>query len=155
MKQVSYVVFLRGINVGRNTKVPMKELKEIFDSLGFKNVKTLLNSGNIIFESLEEDQSFLIKKIEDKLEKTFGFRIIVLLRMRDQIKKIAASHPFQDVVQKKGIQFYVTFLPDSELFNIVDSASKTTTELMKNLDKEFGKNITTRNWNTIIKIANL
>ncbi|HIZ53258.1 MAG TPA: DUF1697 domain-containing protein, partial [Candidatus Enterococcus avicola] len=59
-----YVALLRGINVGGNNKIKMVDLKRVFESLGFKNVKTYLHSGNIIFQAPKESQTILALKIE-------------------------------------------------------------------------------------------
>jgi uncharacterized protein (DUF1697 family) len=64
---MKYVALLRGINVGGNKKVDMKELKKVFESLGFENVSSYINSGNVIFDA----QSPSEKGIEETLEKHF------------------------------------------------------------------------------------
>lgn len=70
-----YIALLRGINVGGNNKVPMGELKQSFLNEGFTHVLTYINSGNVLFETAESDQSKLTASIEAMLEKTFGFPI--------------------------------------------------------------------------------
>ncbi len=70
-----YVAFLRGINVGGHQPVKMEELKKAFESMGFQNVKTLLASGNVLFETPETGADNLIKQIEGKLEKEFGRKV--------------------------------------------------------------------------------
>jgi|SRR5579884_2536688 len=152
---MKYLALLRGINVGGNTKVEMAKLKECFEKLGFTEVKTLLNSGNVVFESPEN--SLLKEKIEKQLEQTFGFYILVLIRTAEEIKKLIAKDPFKEVKITPDIRLYVTFLPEGgELTTAITvSPQKTTTDLMTRLDKKYGKTITTRNWNTVIKIAKL
>ena len=76
-----FIVLLRGVNVGGNRKVQMKVLKEMIESLGYSNVSTYLNSGNLIFESQEERQG-VQKTVETALAKAYEF---------DNIP----SHPFQ------------------------------------------------------------
>ena len=58
-----YVLLLRGINVGGNKKVPMAELKKALAALGFENIKTLLNSGNVVFETEQTPENKLVEKI--------------------------------------------------------------------------------------------
>jgi len=77
---MKYVAFLRGINVSGHHKVPMAELRKELTKLGFTNVITLLNSGNVIFESSSDDAELLEKTIAEHLEKVFGFQIPVLIR---------------------------------------------------------------------------
>lgn len=155
-----YVAFLRGINVGGNKILKMDELKKAFESLGFKDVKTILASGNVIFEGGGRQ----LTKIEDGLGRRFGFRIPVIARSFAELEAIAASDPFKGV--KPGTRLFVTFLAEkpkrkaedprilratgSEIFAALGPDEKTT-DYMAFLDKEFGKN-TTRNWNSIEKI---
>lgn len=73
---MKFVALLRGINVGGNNKVSMSVLKNCFENLGFRNVLTYINSGNIIFESAERDKSTLVHICESAIEKQFGFRVV-------------------------------------------------------------------------------
>lgn len=172
---MKYIAFLRGINVGGKHKVPMPELKQILESLDCKEVKTLLNSGNVVFES----QAKKLTQLEEKLKEHFGFPIPVLLKKHDEILALIASQPFEKVAIHPNIRLYVTFIKEkkpsiqiqeksieSEGFKIIllekdlclsvlDLNFKGSTKAMERLDKTFGKNITTRNWNTILKLAHL
>jgi len=171
-----YVAFLRGINVGGNKKVPMSDLKIFFESLGFKNIKTLLNSGNVVFEGEKADAETL----EKELEKKFGFQISVILRTVDKIGKLINSKPFDGVKLTPETRLYVTFLKDKpagklkipyespeknfkilhvtegEVLSILTLSLKLgTTEAMGILEKEFGNKITTRNWYTVEKLTKI
>jgi uncharacterized protein (DUF1697 family) len=73
--RMKYVALLRGINVGGNNKVPMADLKKSFEKAGFRNISTYINSGNVLFESDEEDPSLLVWKCRSFLEQDFGFSI--------------------------------------------------------------------------------
>ena len=75
-----YVAFLRGINVGGHHKVPMADLRKELEKLDFENVETLLNSGNIIFEAIDDNEENLEKKISLHLEKSFGFPVPSIVR---------------------------------------------------------------------------
>lgn len=88
-----YVALLRGINVGGNNKVDMKQLKELFESVGMKSVKTYINSGNIIFVSDEKDVTKLTTSLERAIEAEFGFAIKVLLRDLDNIRNVCKNLP--------------------------------------------------------------
>jgi len=72
---MKYIALLRGINVGGNNKVPMHDLKNCFDSAGFLNTRTYINSGNVIFDSKEQSIKDLSEYCKDILEKKFGFPI--------------------------------------------------------------------------------
>lgn len=76
---MTYVALLRGINVGGNNKVSMSELRECFEKLGFTNVSTYINSGNIFFDSTETDVVKLVKACENAIEQTFGFVVVVMV----------------------------------------------------------------------------
>ena len=176
----SYVAFLRGINVGGNTLITMADLKRCFESLGFKNVKTILASGNVVFEAPKSDLATLTKKIEQKLESQFGSAITVMLRSGEDIQALIGLAPFKKVKVTRDIRLHVSFLPHNaehslkvsqrlkgtpydvlratpgELCSVVDVTLKQdTTELMKVLETEFGKKITTRTWNTVERIGKL
>jgi len=172
----TYVAFLRGINVGGHKKIPMTMLRDAFLRLGFTSVKTLLASGNVIFDYEKQDTKTLSRTIETALEKAFGFPVDVIVRSRAQLKKIERSEPFMDIPVTDQTRLYITFLggklkpttpgpyisPDgsfqiikatnTEIFSILDLAKAQTPEAMNILEKQFGKKITTRNWNTIVKI---
>jgi len=174
---IKYVAFLRGINVGGHKAVKMEELKKAFESLGFENVKTLLASGNVLFAAPHASASTLTKKVEEKLEKTFGHEIGVLIRKIEELQRLAEANPFTGVKVTPQTRLYVTFLsekprrglkipyesPDknfkiiratgSEVCSVLTlSPNSRTVDLMSILEKEFGRKVTTRNWNTIEKI---
>lgn len=72
---MKYIALLRGVNVGGNNKISMKELRACFEEAGFRNVTSYINSGNVIFDSLEPDRLTLIKTCEEIIEKKFGFAV--------------------------------------------------------------------------------
>ena len=77
---MKYVAFLRGINVGGKNKIKMETLREVCSALGFKNVKTYINSGNVIFETAKSDNQKLAAIIEKAIEKEFSLSIKVMIR---------------------------------------------------------------------------
>jgi uncharacterized protein (DUF1697 family) len=177
---MNYVAFLRGINVGGNRKVPMGDLQKLFVELGFTDVKTLLNSGNVLFASDETDISVLKAKIEAKLESVFGWNSDVIIRSQKDIQDIVERNRFESITVTPATRLYITFFSEdphstfqipyespeknykilevsqNAIFSVLTLSEKyTTTDAMKILEKEFGKNITTRNWNTVVKLAAL
>lgn len=103
-----YVALLRGINVGGNSKVDMKRLKEVFEKVGHTNVSTYINSGNVIFESLEENDETLVKKLETAVEKEFGFNIKIVVKSLKEIREIAEKLPDgwkNDLEMKTDVMF--------------------------------------------------
>lgn len=91
---MKYVAFLRGINVGGKNKIKMETLREVCSALGYENVKTYINSGNIIFETAETGDKILAGKIEAAIEKEFGLKIKTIVRSIDEIKELVENNPF-------------------------------------------------------------
>lgn len=173
-----YVALLRGINVGGHHKVPMAELKSMMHNLGFEDVKTLLNSGNVVFTVEHGTEASLEKTLSASLQSTFGFAVPSLVRNAETIQSIVTADPFKDVPVTKDIRLYVTFLnntpgsanipwesddgsfritgiQDNAVFSVLDLSKSKTVAAMKILEQSYGKDITTRNWNTVVKIAGL
>ena len=90
---MKYAAFLRGINVGGRTIIKMEALRACFAALGFENVKTYIQSGNVVFETGETDDRKLAARIEAAIEKDF-FKTPVMVRSIDDIREIVASNPF-------------------------------------------------------------
>ncbi len=91
---MKYVAFLRGINVGGKNKIKMETLREVCSSLGFENVKTYINSGNVIFETRKTENKKLAAKIESAIEKEFSLSIKVIVRSILEIEEIVKNNPF-------------------------------------------------------------
>ncbi|HPE56696.1 MAG TPA: DUF1697 domain-containing protein [Bacteroidales bacterium] len=170
-----FVSLLRGINVGGNKKVPMSDLINHFEKMGFKNIKTILNSGNVVFEGNDKSPD----QIPAHLEKAFGFEIPVITVPFEQILQIIQMDPFKNIEVTPKTRLYLTFLPEPHnnpleipyssddnsfqiihqtatmLFSVLDLNKTGTVDAMKILEKAYGKNITTRNLNTVQKIGKL
>ncbi len=91
---MKYVAFLRGINVGGKNKVKMETLRETLSAHGFTNVKTYINSGNVIFETAPTDEIELIEVIEKAIETEFLLKIKVMVRQISEIENIVKNNPF-------------------------------------------------------------
>ena len=112
---MKYAAFLRGINVGGRTSIKMERLREVFAALGFENVKTYIQSGNVVFETAETDDRKLAARIEAALEKEF-FKTPVMVRSLDEIKAAVENNPFA------GEEF------EDKLFHLVFLAEKLSDE---------------------------
>ncbi len=88
-----YAALLRGINVGGNNKVNMKQLKAAFEEVGMKSVATYINSGNVIFVDKTHNPKEIVTTLESMIETKFGFAVKVLLRDIDNIRAIAKALP--------------------------------------------------------------
>ena len=175
----SYVAFLRGINVGGHKTIKMDALRRAFESLGYRNVRTLLASGNILFELRATNPRALAKRIERRLEQVFKLEICVVLRTRRELERLRAAEPFRGIPVTPRTRLFVTFLsqkprtklkipyvsPDKS-YRILRATNQDVCSVLtlgpqwaKNLrqmdilEKEFGKNITTRSWSTVCKCA--
>ena len=99
---VKCVAFFRGINVGGKNIVKMSELRQLFNDLGFQDVTTYIQSGNVIFTS-DLEQHKLVPLIEDRFIKQFAFQSAVVIRSSAEIVKIVASLPFEAVEIEQAV----------------------------------------------------
>ena len=172
----SLVAFLRGINVGGHHKVPMADLRSQLAAMGCLHIKTVLNSGNVLFDIGENAIQQLEQNIESYISNAFGFPIPVVLRTKQSLADLIASIPYEELIIQPNKKLYVTFVkddPNMELIlpyfsedrtmqivafehrtvvSVLDLSQTDTPKGMEELEKLFGKQITTRNWNTILKI---
>ena len=172
-----YISLLRGINVGGHHRVPMAELSQEMTKLGFENVKTLLNSGNVIFHTSLHREDKLEEAIADHLEKVFGFPIPVLIRRPEVMFDLVSNNPFKHTEVTKDTRLYLSFLKEKPvtaltlpwtssdgsyrilevrektICSVLDLSATQTPKGMDALELLFGKNMTTRNWNTINRIS--
>jgi uncharacterized protein (DUF1697 family) len=88
-----YIALLRGVNVGGNSMVSMATLKACFEQLGFKDIKTYINSGNVIFSTKQEATDVLAGRIETALDQVFDPGIRVLVKTREELQRLAADVP--------------------------------------------------------------
>ena len=105
-----YVALLRGINVGGNKLIKMKELTRIFTDAGLKNVRTYIASGNVIFESGSANTAALNRRIEKALQKALGYDVTVVLRTLSEIESIVNRNPFRKYEASKDVMLCVVFL---------------------------------------------
>jgi len=168
---------LRGINNVGSKRVTMAALKSAFESMGFKNVRTVLASGNVVFETSGRDPH-LDMTISRGLEKAIGFPVRVVLRTIRELRAVIEADPFKSAPSGPDVKMYVTFLAEKskdvfrsklptppkgilivrvgpgEVYSVVGiSPDARTPELMAFLEKAFGRGITTRNWRTIRRIV--
>lgn len=88
-----YIAFLRGINISGKNKVPMAELKKGFEDIGFEEVKTYQNSGNVIFSSDKGDMENFINRIELMIKNRFGLDIPVFIISKEKLEDILDNAP--------------------------------------------------------------
>jgi uncharacterized protein (DUF1697 family) len=130
---VIYISLIRGINVG-GKKVKMSQLNEIYLSLNFKDVKTYIQSGNVVFRSQKLDLSYLRKIIENKIEEMFGFDVKVLIRTKTELKNVLEENPFK---RKDLNHLYITFLSEVPSINLIKDLNRFVEVNMKNKSDKF------------------
>lgn len=104
------ISLLRGINVGGNKKIKMAELKALYEALGFSNVRTLLQSGNVVFESENDNPEQVTGQIEAGIMERFGFESKIIMRTRDQLQAVIAHHTFSEVQLAEPGKLLIAFL---------------------------------------------
>jgi len=111
---------LRGINVSGQKKVPMADLKKLFESLGFINVTTYIQSGNVVFTAGISNLNTIADQIGKGIREHFGFEVPVILRTPEELQKSAGNNPF---LKEKGInreRLYITFLEKEPAMDRLD-----------------------------------
>lgn len=171
-----YVAFLRGINVGGQKLISMADLSRAFIELGFKNVRTYIQSGNVIFETGRESRDTLLRRIEHSMYSLFGCDVPVFLRTFREIENLIALDPFGAKNADESDGLYVSFISrkipgtpalplfsakkDLEIFLIRDFDIFSISHKINGrggfpnifIEKEFQLQATTRNWSTIKKV---
>jgi len=112
---ISYIALLRGINVGGHKKILMADLRLLFEKLNFKNVQTYIQSGNVIFQSTEDNIEFLESKIKDQILHQYGFEVSVLVKTHSEIKNILNNCPFTEFKKLKSYFIILQSIPNEEL----------------------------------------
>ncbi len=107
-----YVALLRGINVGGRHLIKMTALKACFETQGFRNVSTYIQSGNVLFTAAESGRAQLVQRIEDALAATFRYAASVVVRSRRQMQQIVARAPNGFGAQPAKYRYDVLFLKE-------------------------------------------
>ena len=173
-----YVALLRGINVLGKNMIKMETLRETFAALGFENVRTYINSGNVIFETASSDEARLAKKIHDAILRDFGFDISVMIRSVAEIKRMIENNPFvgqfdnhkdlhlfflNDELTAEQHAMLFAHANENEMFAVIDRHIFSLLRIpfpdsavCKGLiDKKMKVPSTARNWRTVNKIVEL
>jgi uncharacterized protein (DUF1697 family) len=169
----TFICLLRGINVSGQKKIRMADLRSMYESLGLIDVASYVQSGNVVFDSAEQDAAQLAAAIKAQIEQTFGYNVSVLLRNTGDLARILANNPFLTEQDEDLKSLYVTFLsapPEtSRLANLTETTHKDDafvvgqqeifvctrggygrTKFNNNFfEKKLNQPATTRNWKTI------
>ena len=168
-----YIVLLRGINIGPHKRMKMEKLRASCEALGFKNVKTYIQSGNVICQSGKLSSDAAARRIEAQIAKDFGFSADVIARTAGEIKQILEGNPLLKEPDVESEKLHVVFLPEApsaesikKLESIVLAPDKVRhkgkeiyfyfpngvsgSSIWKhNLDRVLGISGTMRNWRTV------
>ncbi|MBP1672309.1 MAG: hypothetical protein H6Q25_124 [Bacteroidetes bacterium] len=116
----TFIALLRGINVSGHNLIKMTALKTCFQELDFQNIKTYLQSGNIVFQSSIDDTKMMGEIIKQKIEQEFGFSIPVLVITLNYLEKVISQNPFLNDSLKDPAFFHVTFLYSDQYLSNFD-----------------------------------
>jgi uncharacterized protein (DUF1697 family) len=175
----TFVALLRGINLSGHRIVKMDQLRKAFEDLGFEDVKTYIQSGNVVFRAPQRTSQDLAKRIEQKVLREFGFPVPVVVKTAGEIGEVIRDNP---LLKEKGIdpsKLHVTFLscsPDKSALKMLDGVAAAPdqfrcfgqavylhcpngyheSKLTNNvLEKMLKVGTTTRNWKTVNKLREM
>lgn len=172
----NYVALLRGINVGKHNRIAMADLRELVERVGYTDVRTHLNSGNVVFSGPSGENRRIAAEIEDAIRKELGMDVPVVVRSANEIREIVKNNPFQDhAADHKTL--HVSFLsatPDPEAVKALATIERGDDDyrvigdnvylhypnkltgavfMPDGLDKALNVTATSRNWRTVTKLA--
>ncbi|MEZ4714044.1 MAG: DUF1697 domain-containing protein [Caldilineaceae bacterium] len=173
----TFIALLRGINVGGNNKLPMKELVAVLQGLGLQNVKTYIQSGNVVFQSERADAAALSQEISAAIGESHGFAPAILLLGLAELSAAMTANPFPEGVDEpKSLHlFFMDAIPEEADFEAL-AALQGENERFVRIDKVFylhapdgiGRSklaerlsrvwkvtMTARNWRTVCKVMEM
>jgi uncharacterized protein (DUF1697 family) len=173
----TYIALFRGINVGGNSLLPMKALKPLLENLGLQNVRTYIQSGNVVFQSEEEDTDRLSSQISAEVKQSHGFEPKVMLLQIEEIERAIAANPFPEAESDpktlhfnflasvpenpdlKGLERYKAenerFVLKGDVFYLHAPDGIGRSKLAANIERLLGVPMTGRNWRTVCEIVAL
>jgi uncharacterized protein (DUF1697 family) len=148
-----YVALLRGIGPTNPNMHPAK-LKKFFEELGFKDVQTVIASGNVVFTSPSKSPQALEKKIEAALPKKLKFTSTTIIRSQKELESLVKKDPFKGVKDEKPNYLLVTFFKDRRppLASVINLEEGKTPDFMVKLERQHGKALTSRTWKSVHRI---
>lgn len=173
----TWIALLRGINVGKNKRVAMADLRSVIESLGYSDARTLLNSGNAVFSSGRALKKSAAEELRAALEKTTGVSSKFTLRSSDELREVVDANPLLDVA-KDHTRLFTAFVTDPADLSKVKALLKQQWKpeviavgpgvvyiwcpngLLESkasvaVGKALGEGHTVRNWATVMKLAGM
>jgi len=173
----TWIVLFRGINVGGHNILPMTKLRSDLESLNLENVRTYIQSGNVVFDATAKTASSLSKRIAQRIEERHGFRPQLIILTREALQTAIASNPFPEAVSDpKTLHFLFLAEPASDPNMDALNDAKTSSEryeltdrvfylhapdgigrskLAANAEKHLGVVTTGRNYRTVDKLLSM
>lgn len=170
----TWILLLRGINVGGNSRLLMKDLKRILASFDLENVRTYIQSGNVTFQTSEAVSATLAEEIAARIEEHSGFRPHLFLLPADQFERAVAANPFpQAEAEPKSLHlFFLAEKPPAPALDALAALQSPTehfhlsdrvfyllapdgigrSRLAEKIGKHLGVQTTARNWRTVQKL---
>lgn len=173
-----YVALIRGINVGGSAKLPMSRLRDSMTALGYTEVATYIQSGNVVFTSPRTDPAELEEEIEGRIAQDSGLQVSVLVRTAAELAAVIERNPFPAAAEQPTT-LHVSFLsaaPDPEVVRALDPQAFAPEEYRFDdrvmylhvpeglgrsklaaypWERRLGVRVTTRNWNTVNKLRSM
>ena len=170
----TYIILLRGVNVGGNNLLPMKDLKSLLEENGFNNVKTYIQSGNIVLSSSQISSDQIATLIKTSIETKFGFTPKVIVLTKCEFELSVKNNPYQGY-KGKFVHFYFCEKPPEINLSKLQKFTSTTerhalagnvfyihapdgigrSKLVANIESCLGVSATGRNLNTVNKLARM
>lgn len=171
----SYVALLRGIGP-LNPNMRNERLREVFEALGYDNVRTVITTGNVLFDSPSRALRTFEAKIEEALPKRLGFSSTTIVRSRKELQNLLDGATLKGLVRRYEKDLDLTFLKrkprvkpllpyrpddrnytvlaldDRTLCSVVEQPSSKPPDYMRWIEKQFGKEVTTRTYGTVERI---
>ncbi len=119
--QHRYVALIRAVNVGLTNPMKMSDLRELFESLGFRDVRTYIQTGNVVFSSEDGDPGRVTRRIEDRLEAETRHPAKVFLRTADELREAAAQNPFEPARHDAEQRCHLMFLSAAPNASSIDA----------------------------------
>lgn len=166
---MKYVALLRGIGPG-NPSMHGSKLAGVLEALGFTNVRSVISSGNVIFESDSSDVARMEATIQAAWPEKLGFTSTTIVRSQPQLEALVARDPFSGAEHSRQSYLLVTFfknLPEdlsglagnyyddlgvNALCSVIDTTASKTPDFMSKLERQFGKDVTSRTYLTLHRI---
>lgn len=120
---MNYIAFLRGINVGGHKKIKMTELRALFKNLGYYDIITYIQSGNVVFKSEDQDTAELEDQITTAILGQYGFDVPTIVKKRGEIERILTHNPFDDPRDIQDNKVYFVLLKQPPKPAVVNALS--------------------------------